>query len=164
MLIFTYISNASKFPRARWLYDFTVTSYEVQWYSFWYQWTEEVHTYTLVANRPTGVSGVPYRKYREGVATTPLRRTCYQKYFRSTRGLCQMPNWIFWSNLFCAIDYEVLYCKLFGATVSLRTIKCARFALKRLFLATLALSSRFALAALSLNNIKTESLAASDKD
>ena len=32
------------------LYDVTVTSYEVQWYSFWDQWMEEFHTYTLVAN------------------------------------------------------------------------------------------------------------------
>ena len=70
LLICTYIFNASKFPRVRWLYDVTVTSYEVQWYSFWYQWIEEVHTYTLVVN--IEVSGVPYRKSREGVATTPL--------------------------------------------------------------------------------------------
>ena len=45
-----YIFNASKFLRARWLNDVTVTSYEVQWYSFWYQWIKEVHTYTLVVN------------------------------------------------------------------------------------------------------------------
>ena len=64
LLIFTYIFNAFKFPTGRWLYDVTVTSYEVQWYSFWYQWIEEVHIYTLVAN--IGVSGVPYRKSREG--------------------------------------------------------------------------------------------------
>ena len=82
LLIFTYIFNVSKFPRVRWLHDVTVTSYEVQWYSFWYQWIEEVHTYTLVANRG---SSVPYRKSREGVATTPLRRTCYKKYLRRTR-------------------------------------------------------------------------------
>ena len=81
LLIFTYIFNASKFPRARWLYDVTVTSYEVQWYSFWYQWIEEVHTYTLVANI---VSGVPYRKSREGLQH-PLRRTCYKKYVRHVR-------------------------------------------------------------------------------
>ena len=74
-IIFMYILDASKFPRARWLYDITVTTYEVQWYSFWYQWKEEIHTYTLVAN--IGVSGVPYRKSREGVATTPLRRTFF---------------------------------------------------------------------------------------
>ena len=48
---------------------FTYTSYEDQC-SFWYQWIEEVHTYTLVPH--IGVSGVPYRKSREGVATTPL--------------------------------------------------------------------------------------------
>ena len=65
LLIFTYtIFIASKFLRARWLYDVTVNSYEIQWYLFWYQWIEEVHTYTLVAN--IGVSGVPYRKSREG--------------------------------------------------------------------------------------------------
>ena len=85
LLIFTYIFNASQCPRARWLYDVTATWYEVQWYSFWYQWIEEVHTYTLVAN--IGVLGVPYRKSKERVATTPpLRRTCYKKYLpRRTR-------------------------------------------------------------------------------
>ena len=40
----------SKFPRARCIYDVTVTSYEVQWYLFWYHWIEEVHTYTLETN------------------------------------------------------------------------------------------------------------------
>ena len=77
LLIFMYIFNASKFPRARRLNDVTVTSYEVQWYSFWYQWIEEVHTYTLVAN--IGVSGVPYRKSREGIATTPYLEDVLQK-------------------------------------------------------------------------------------
>ena len=77
-----FIFNTSKFARARWLYNVIVT-HEVQWYSFWYQWTEDVHTYTLVAN--IGVSSIPYRKSREGVATTPLRRTCYKKYLRRTR-------------------------------------------------------------------------------
>ena len=47
------------------LYDVTVTSYEVQWYTFWYQWIEEVHTYTLAAN--IGISGIPNRKFREDV-------------------------------------------------------------------------------------------------
>ena len=85
LLIFTYIFNASKFPRGRWIYDVTVTSYEVQWYSFWYQWIEEVHTYTLVAN--IGVSGVPYRKSREAVATTPppFRGRVTKKYLRRMR-------------------------------------------------------------------------------
>ena len=84
LLIFTYIFNASKLPRVHWLYEITVTSYEVQWYLFWYQWIEEVLTYTLVAN--IGVSGVSYRKSMEGVATiSPLRRTWYKKYFRRTR-------------------------------------------------------------------------------
>ena len=44
-----------------------MTSYEVQWYSFWYQWIE-VHTYTLVAN--IGVSGFPYKNSREGLQPT----------------------------------------------------------------------------------------------
>ena len=84
LLIFMYIFNASKFLRARWLYDLTVTSYEVQWYSFWNHWTEEVHTYTLVAN--IGISGVPYRKSREGLKP-PLRMTCYKKYPRRIRDI-----------------------------------------------------------------------------
>ena len=75
--IFTYIFNASTFPRVRLLYDVTVTSYEVQWYLFWYQWIEEVHTYTLVAN--IGVSGVQYRKSWEGVATPPPSEDVLQK-------------------------------------------------------------------------------------
>ena len=52
-----------------------------------YQWIEEVHTYTLVVK--IGVSSVPYRKSREGVATTPLRRTCY-KNTSGGRGLRKM--------------------------------------------------------------------------
>ena len=44
------------------IYNVTVKSYEVQWYSFWYQWIEKVHTCTLVAN--IGESGVMYRKSR----------------------------------------------------------------------------------------------------
>ena len=36
--------------RGRADFDVTVTSYEVQWYLVWYQWIEEIHTYTLVAN------------------------------------------------------------------------------------------------------------------
>ena len=76
-LMYTY--NASKFLRCADSMNVTVTSYEVQWYSFWYQWIEEVHTYTLAAN--IGVLGFQYRKSRKGVATTPpppLRRTCYK--------------------------------------------------------------------------------------
>ena len=74
LLIFRYIFNVSKFRWVRRLYDVPVPSYEVQWYSFWYQWIEEVHTYTLVAN--IWVSGVFYGKSREGVAaTSPLWRT-----------------------------------------------------------------------------------------
>ena len=46
---------------------------EVQRYSFWYQWIEEVHTYTLLAN--IGVLGVLYRKSWEGFAITSLRWT-----------------------------------------------------------------------------------------
>ena len=57
--------------------------YEVQWYSFWYQWIEEVHTYTLVAN--IGVSSILYRKSREGIATIPHSENVLQKYLRRTR-------------------------------------------------------------------------------
>ena len=67
-----YIFNTSKFARARWLYDVIVTSYDVQWYSFWYQWIEQAIPIgpILVAN--IGVSSVLYRKSMEGVATTPF--------------------------------------------------------------------------------------------
>ena len=77
LLIFMYIFNASKFPKARWLYEVTVTSYDVQWYSFWYQWIEEVHTYTLVAN--IGVSGVPFKK-NPGGCNNPHSEDVLQKY------------------------------------------------------------------------------------
>ena len=80
-----YNFNASKFPRGCWLYDVTVTSYEVQWYTFWYQWKEGVHTYTLVAN--IGVSGVLYRKSREGVTTTPFGGRVTKKKISGGRGL-----------------------------------------------------------------------------
>ena len=57
-------------------------------------------------------------------------------------------------RLVCATDHVfVLYqWKLFGATVSLGT--CLRQTLKRSFLTPSALDSRFALAALSINNTK----------
>ena len=83
LLIFTYIFNVCKFPRACCLYIITVKSYEGQWYSFWYQWIKKVHTYTLVAN--IGVSGFPYRKSREGLQQHPLRSTYYTKYLTWTR-------------------------------------------------------------------------------
>ena len=70
LLIFMYILNTFKSARESWLNDVMVTSYEVQWYSLWSQWIEEIHTYTLVAN--IGVSSILYRKSREGIATTPF--------------------------------------------------------------------------------------------
>ena len=39
-----------KFSWARSHYDVIVTSYINGWYLFWYQWKEDVHTYTLVVN------------------------------------------------------------------------------------------------------------------
>ena len=40
----------SQFSRARSHYDVIVTSYINGLYLFWYQWKEDVHTYTLVVN------------------------------------------------------------------------------------------------------------------
>ena len=40
----------SQFSWARSHYDLIVTSYINGWYLFWYQWKEDVHTYTLVVN------------------------------------------------------------------------------------------------------------------
>ena len=71
-LIFAYFHvyfQCIQISKARWLYEVTVTSYDVQWYSFWYQWIEEVHTYTLVAN--IGVSGVPFKKNPGGCNNPP---------------------------------------------------------------------------------------------
>ena len=70
LLIFMCIFNSSNFLRSRWLYNITVTSYEVQWYSFWYQWIEEGHTYTLVGN--IGVSVILYGKSREELQQPPF--------------------------------------------------------------------------------------------
>ena len=62
-----------------------VTLYEVQWYLLWYQWIEEVHIYTLVAN--IGVSGVPYRKSREGLQHPSLEDVLQKKNTSGGRGL-----------------------------------------------------------------------------
>ena len=40
----------SQFSWARSHYDVIVTSYINGWYLFWYQWKEDVQTYTLVVN------------------------------------------------------------------------------------------------------------------
>ena len=40
----------SQFSWALSHYDVKVTSYINGWYLFWYQWKEDVHTYTLVVN------------------------------------------------------------------------------------------------------------------
>ena len=69
--MFMYIFNASQFLRARWLYDVTVTSYEVQWYSFWYQWIEEVHTYIYTLVAIISVLGVLYRKSEDVLQKIP---------------------------------------------------------------------------------------------
>ena len=49
-----------------------MTSYEDGWYLFWYQWKEEPHSYTLVANTRVFCN----ENLEEGVATTPLGRPC----------------------------------------------------------------------------------------
>ena len=78
-----HIFNTSKFARARWLYDVIVTSFEVQWFSFWYQWIEEVHIYTNI-----GVSSVLYRKIQRGGTglqqPPPPSQDVLQKYLRRT--------------------------------------------------------------------------------
>ena len=49
-LYFTHKIAISQFSWARSHYDVIVTSYINGWYLFWYQWKEDVHTYTLVVN------------------------------------------------------------------------------------------------------------------
>ena len=49
-LYFTHKMGISQFSWVRSQYDIIVTSYINGWYLFWYQWKEDVHTYTLVVN------------------------------------------------------------------------------------------------------------------
>ena len=61
-----------QFSRACSHYDAIVRSYINGWYLLWYQWKEDVHTYTLVANEgfnmtisidnPGGCNNSPFRK------------------------------------------------------------------------------------------------------
>ena len=48
--IFAYKMAISQFSWARSHYVVIVMSYINGWYLFWYQWKEDVHTYTLVVN------------------------------------------------------------------------------------------------------------------
>ena len=48
--IFSHKMAISQFSWARSHYDVIVTSYINGWYLLWYQWKEDVHTYTLVVN------------------------------------------------------------------------------------------------------------------
>ena len=50
LCILSVIVNISKILRVRFHYDVIVTSYEDGGYFPWYQWKEETHSYTLVAN------------------------------------------------------------------------------------------------------------------
>ena len=54
-----------------------MTSYEDEWYLFWYQWKEETHSYTVVANIKE--YDVYYRKSREGVATEDVLQKMAQE-------------------------------------------------------------------------------------
>ena len=69
-LFFVFIFNMLKILRLRLHYDTIVTSYADGWYLFWYQWKEETHSYTVVAN--IRVQGVYYRKSRGGLQQPPV--------------------------------------------------------------------------------------------
>ena len=69
LLIFMYIFNASNFLRARWLYDVTVMSYEVQWYLV----SMDRGGPYLYNGSKYRVSGILYRKSREGLQQPPFR-------------------------------------------------------------------------------------------
>ena len=53
-----FYAQNSQFSWAHSHYDLIVTSYINGWYLFWYQWKEDVHTYTLVVN--LGLYGLQY--------------------------------------------------------------------------------------------------------
>ena len=84
--IFAYILcifNMFEIFRSRLHYDVIVTSYAGGWYLFWYQWKEDTHSYTVVANK--GIQDVYYRKSRWGRNNPPFGGTCYRKWLRRTR-------------------------------------------------------------------------------
>ena len=70
----------SQFSRACSHYDVIMRSYIYWWHLFWYQWKEDVHTYTLVVKVIW-----PSVLIILGVATTPLRKICLGKTLRRTR-------------------------------------------------------------------------------
>ena len=81
-LYFTHKMAISHFFWAPSHYDVKVTSYINGWYLFWYQWEEDVHTYTLVVN--LGLYDLSIDNPR-GVGTTPLRKICLGKTLRIRR-------------------------------------------------------------------------------
>ena len=93
----------SQFSWARSHYDLIVTSYINGWYLFWYQWKEDVHTYTLVVK----VKG--YMTFSidnpEGVATTPLRKICLGKTLRITRVKAQNSTVHQMCIIHCCMDH-----------------------------------------------------------
>ena len=70
-------------------------------YSFWYQWIEEVHTYTLVAN--IGVSGILYRKNPGKGPEHPPSEDVLQKHTSGGRELNnnQQRKILFVSDILC---------------------------------------------------------------
>ena len=65
-------------------YDVLVTSYQDGWYFRWYQWKEDTNSYTLVAN--TRVKALDIENPGMGVATIPIRRTCYRRMAQEDEG------------------------------------------------------------------------------
>ena len=66
----------SQYSWARSHYDVIVTSYINGYYLFWYQWKEDVHTYTLVVNLGYMTFSIDNPR---GVATTPLGKYVWEK-------------------------------------------------------------------------------------
>ena len=83
----------SQFLWARSHYDVIVTSYINGWYLFWYQWKEDVHTYTLVVN--LGLYDLQDLIIQGVLQQPPLRKICLGKPLRITR----VKNILFTSNV-----------------------------------------------------------------
>ena len=109
-LYFTHKIIISQFSWAHSHYDVIVTSNINGWYLFWYQWKEDIHTYTMVVN--LGLYDLQYGYSRGGLQQPPsenrfgkTRRITRVKVLRGYRGVR------LFSCIALAIRHEYLHWK-----------------------------------------------------
>ena len=115
-----YIFNMFKVLRARLHYDVIVTSYADEWYLFWYQWNEETHSYSVLAN-------IRYRTFiienLEGGCNNPLKENdsgvrgliyqCFISLYPPPQGRTTFVEWALRGKVECEFECE----SVFGCTV-----------------------------------------------